>query len=657
MITQTGMIRKLLIANRGEIACRIIRTCRAMGIATVVVYSDADARSLAVDMADEAVYIGPSPATESYLNIKAVIEAAKRTGADAIHPGFGFLAENAYFAYAVLNADLIWIGPPPSAIEAMGKKRESKLFLENVPLVPGYNGEDQANDALIKAAGDIGYPVMVKASAGGGGKGMRAVYRAEDMTEALAAARRESLQAFGDDTLIIEKLLSQPRHIEVQVFGDYHGNVIAIGERECTIQRRHQKVIEETPSTALNDVLRQKMLDTAEDIGTQLGYRSAGTVEFLVDAEKNFYFMEMNTRLQVEHPVTEEVTGVDLVRWQILIAEGNPLPEREVFSDGHAIEVRVYAEDPTNNFLPAIGEVLCWKEPHGLTGIRVDAGIRSGDAVSTYYDPMVAKVIAWGESRSDAIRRLDLALSQLQFLGLKNNIAYLRRVLLHPDHLAGNISTAFIDQHPELLGEQNELPPMAVIAAGIAQLSSEPHNAQRTTFWRNNPNRPLKQQFKYGDQSITLLLTPQSGSKYVAQIGDTVHQVQVFEMSDVEISLSVDGYRQRIAYAQGTDDTWWLHLGGVSVALKWQTPLPLPGSRADAEGALHAPMPGKVTAVLVEIGQQVRKGQTLLTLEAMKMEHRIQAPYDGKVETIRFSVGQSVPLDAVLLELASESNE
>jgi acetyl/propionyl-CoA carboxylase alpha subunit len=652
MTKQTGMIRKLLIANRGEIACRIIRTCRAMGIATVVVYSDADAHSLAVDMADEAVHIGMSPATESYLNIKAVIEAAKRTGAEAIHPGFGFLAENAVFAYAVINAELIWVGPPPSAIEAMGKKRESKLFLENVPLVPGYNGENQSDETLIKAAKDIGYPVMVKASAGGGGKGMRAVQSAEDMPEALASARRESRQAFGDDTLILEKLLAEPRHIEVQIFGDYHGNVIAIGERECTIQRRHQKVIEETPSTALTPALRQKMLDTAEDIGRQLGYRSAGTVEFLIDADKNFYFMEMNTRLQVEHPVTEEVTGIDLVRWQILVAEGNELPELEVFSDGHAIEVRVYAEDPTNNFLPAIGKILCWHEPQQHTGIRIDVGVRTGDEVSVYYDPMLAKVIAWADNRADAIRRLDLALAHLQLLGLKNNIAYLRRVLTHPDHISGKISTAFIEQHPELLNEARVLAPVIAIASGIAKLTA---SSQNKSFWRNNPNRAIKQAFKCGDEKIEVLLTPGVNGKYIAQIGANSYQVQVFEQTAQEISLSVDGHRQRVAYAEGADHLWWLHVGGATHVVQWLTPLPVPGSRADAAGALHAPMPGKVTAVLVEVGQRVKKGQTLLTLEAMKMEHRIQAPSDGKVAVIRYAVGQSVPLDAVLLELASET--
>jgi geranyl-CoA carboxylase alpha subunit len=659
MNKQTGMIRKLLIANRGEIACRIIRTCRAMGIATVVVYSDADAHSLAVDMADEAVHIGTSPAAESYLNIQAIIDAAKRTNADAIHPGFGFLAENAAFAYAVINADLIWVGPPPSAIEAMGKKRESKLFLQNVPLVPGYNGDNQADDVLLKAAKEIGYPVMVKASAGGGGKGMRAVESEALMQEALTGARRESSQAFGDDTLILEKLLVQPRHIEVQIFGDYHGNVIAIGERECTIQRRHQKVIEETPSTALTPALRQTMLDTAEDIGRQLGYRSAGTVEFLVDADKNFYFMEMNTRLQVEHPVTEEVTGIDLVRWQIIIAEGNPLPEREVFSDGHAIEVRVYAEDPTNNFLPAIGRILRWREPQQHTGIRIDVGVRTGDEVSVYYDPMLAKVIAWADNRNDAIRRLDLALSHLQLLGLKNNIAYLRRVLTHPDHLEGKISTAFIDQHPELLSESTEFAPFVLITGAVIKLSSAHPKAQglaaASGTWRNNPNRAIKQRFKCGDQTVEVLLTKTAQGIYSAQIDETTYQVQVFEHKEGEISLSVDGHRQHVAYAAGRDEMWWLHVGGASYALQWQTPLPLPNNRADSEGALHAPMPGKVTAVLVEVGQQVKKGQTLLTLEAMKMEHRIQAPSDGKVTAIRYGVGQSVPLDAVLLELASET--
>ncbi|MBZ0283063.1 MAG: ATP-grasp domain-containing protein, partial [Anaerolineae bacterium] len=460
------MIRKILIANRGEISCRIIRTCREMGITTVAVYSDADVKALHVEMADEAVHLGASAAKESYLNIEKIIAAAKRTGADAIHPGYGFLAENAVFAQAVVDARLIFIGPPPSAIEAMGSKRGAKLMLKGIPTVPGYTGADQSDATLIAEAEKVGYPIMVKASAGGGGKGMRQVNMPDEMPSALEAARREALQAFGDDTLILERVVRNPHHIEVQIFGDQLGNVIAVGERECTIQRRHQKIIEETPSTAMTPKLRAEMFKAAASIGSQLGYYSAGTVEFLVDDALNFYFMEMNTRLQVEHPITEETTGFDLVRWQIMVAEGFPLPDMDVYPAGHAIEVRIYAEDPANDFLPATGKILRWREPDE---VRVDSGIQDGDAVSIYYDPMVAKIIAYGEHRDGAIRRLDHALSQLQLLGLRNNIAFLRRVLTHPDHVAGNITTGFIAQHPELLTDEITLPDVVLVAAGIAK--------------------------------------------------------------------------------------------------------------------------------------------------------------------------------------------
>jgi geranyl-CoA carboxylase alpha subunit len=369
-----------------------------------------------------------------------------------------------------------------------------------------------------------------------------------------------------------------------------------------------------------------------------------------VDKDKNYYFMEMNTRLQVEHPVTEEVSGIDLVRWQILVAEGNPLPERAVFSDGHAIEVRVYAEDPTNGFLPTTGKILRWREANHQTGIRIDTGVRTGDEVSVHYDPMLAKVIAWGDTRGEALRRLDLVLSQLQLLGVRSNIAFLRRVLTHPDHIAGKISTAFIEEHPELLTSET-VSPTALIAAAIAKsAATTTHN-----FWRNNPNRPIRQRFKTGDSTIDVLLTPSANGNYTAQIAETNFQVQVFSHTDEEISLSVDGYRSHVAIAEGADNAWWLHAGGTTYNLTWLTPLPPPGDREASEGALHAPMPGKVTSVLVEVGQQVEKGQTLMTLEAMKMEHRIQAPHAGIVAAIRFTTGQTAPADAVLLELTTDS--
>jgi acetyl/propionyl-CoA carboxylase alpha subunit len=646
------MIRKLLIANRGEIACRIIRTCREMGIATVAVYADADARALFVEMADEAVHIGASPAKESYLNGDKIIAAAKRTGAHAVHPGYGFLAENAAFAQACIDAGLIFIGPPPSAIEAMGSKKGAKLMLKGIPTVPGYMGDDQSDEKLIAAAGEIGYPVMVKASAGGGGKGMRQVAEAGDLPPALGAARREALEAFGDDTLILEQVVKDPRHIEVQIFGDKMGNVIALGERECTIQRRHQKLIEETPSTFLTSALRKKMFATAASIGTQLGYYSAGTVEFLVDSDKKFYFMEMNTRLQVEHPITEETTGFDLVRWQIMVAEGFPLPDMDVYPAGHAIEVRICAEDPANDFLPVTGDILLWNEP---SDVRVDSGIRSGDSVSVYYDSMVAKVIAYGEHREGAIRRLDYALSQLQLLGLKNNVAYLRRVLTHPDHMAGDITTRFIEDHPDLLKEPDAPLTIALIAAAVARQNTVT-DAPLHLHWRNNGFRPIRETFKHGSSEHTVLLMPKGDRQYQAQVGEESCDVRVWSYEQNLLSLSIDGYRQHVTLTQGKNHSWWIFANGYSTMLQWLSPLPEGGRSHAAEGSLHAPMPGQIRAVHVTLGQQVNEGDVLLILEAMKMEHRIKAPYAGEVAALHYQVGQSVQADAVLLELKSNSD-
>jgi len=666
------MIRKILIANRGEIACRIIRTCRSMGIAAVAVYSDADANALHVEMADEAVYIGASPASESYLRGDKIIDAAKRTGADAIHPGYGFLSENGDFAQAIIDADITWIGPPVSAIRAMGKKRESKLMLKDVPLIPGYNGEDQSDTVFVQAADEIGYPVMVKASAGGGGKGMRRVDSPDDLPEALAAARREAKQAFGDETLILEKCLIRPRHIEIQIFGDMHGSVIAMGERECSIQRRHQKIIEETPSTALDDDLRQQMCDVAVNIGKQLRYYSAGTVEFLVDADKNFYFMEMNTRLQVEHPVTEMVTGVDLVRWQILNAQGDFAAPPNTLMRGHAVEARVYTENPQNDFLPITGRILKWFEPtdghyvnetEAWSNARIDSGIRSGDEITPNYDPMIAKVIAFGETRGEAIRKLDYALYRIQLLGIKNNIAFLRRVINHPDFIVGNLSTSFIDDHPGLLQEESTIPPAALIAAAVAKIHES--SATPNGYWRNSPNRPIRHIFGLGEDRYEINLSPKTDSEYdvrIAQLasseqksGEHIFHITVSLDFEDNLALIIDGHRQIAAVVQD-GDVWWVHIGGNGYHLDWVTPLPLPNRDTMIEGSLRAPMTGQVISVRVEVGQAVNKGDILLILEAMKMEHRIQAPYDGSVGAIRYQVGDNVQADAVLLELIKPEN-
>ena len=489
----------------------------------------------------------------------------------------------------------------------------------------------------------------------------------DELPDALETARREAKQAFGDDTLILEKFVTNPRHIEVQIFGDQHGHVIAMGERECSIQRRHQKIIEETPSTVLTQELRRDMCQTAVKIGQQLGYYSAGTVEFLVDEDLNYYFMEMNTRLQVEHPVTEEVTGHNLLRLQILVAEGQPLlymtdPSHSIGGSGHAIEVRVYAEDPNNDFLPVTGKILRWREPddarlvdegenqHFARGLRIDSSVRSGDEISVYYDPMLAKVIAWAHTREDAIRKLDYALSQLQMLGMNNNISFLRKVLTHPDHLAGNITTHFIEDHPELFEDDNNLPPVALIGAGLAK-HLESDSGQH---WRNNPNRPIQHQFSYDEETYSVLLTPTAQSKhYLAQINENKYSVRLLSYLDGDITLVIDGHRQTIT-AICQDNRWWVHITGHAYQLQWITPLPLPGRATISEGSLRAPMPGQIISVRVEIGQAVNQGDILVIMEAMKMEHRIQAPYDGTVSNIYYQIGDSVQADAVLLEINKE---
>jgi geranyl-CoA carboxylase alpha subunit len=642
------MINKLLIANRGEIAIRIIRTCQEMGIRTIVVYSDADKDSLAVEMADEAVYIGESEPSKSYLNMEAIIQAANRTNANAIHPGFGFLAENAQFAYLVNSNGFIFIGPTPGTIEGMGDKRVSKILLHEVPFVPGYIGEDQDNDTLTKEATNIGYPIMVKATAGGGGKGMRLVHEPKDLISAIESARREAEQAFGNGSLMLERAIIEPRHIEVQIFGDQFGNVVAVGERECSIQRRHQKIVEETPSSALSPELRANICDTAVNIARQIAYVGAGTVEFLLDAHENFYFMEMNTRLQVEHPVTEMVYGVDLVRWQIQVARGLSLDEiigdNDLTPHGHAIEVRVYAEDPANHFLPVIGKVLHFEAaPH----VRTDSGIRSGDMITPYYDPMIAKVIAWGETRVDAIRKLEDALARTKLLGLNNNIAYLRRILTTPEHLAGLITTNFVNEHAELLNPDIELEPIALVVATIAR-----NNA--TTHWRNNPNRGIHETFSYQGVTHTLNLIPIAPNKFDLRLGDFQYALEVNRITNNQITVTIDGHRNTATVVSSGVD-WWVHTLDNTYHLQWVNPLPLPIDESESAGSLRAPMPGKVIQVLVEVGQTVEKGTVLLILEAMKMEHRIEAPHAGIVENIRYQPGDIVQADEVLLAL-NESN-
>lgn len=673
----SALIRRVLVANRGEIALRVIRACHAMGIATVAVYSDADANAAHVHEADAAYHLGPSPAGESYLNIAALLEAARAVGADAVHPGYGFLSENARFAQACRDAGLTFIGPEPETIALMGSKREAKLLMAaaGVPVVPGYEGEDQSDERLIAAAREIGWPVMVKASAGGGGKGMRVVERAEDLPGSLAAARREALSAFGDDTLILELVIAEPRHVEFQIFGDTHGNVVHVGERECTIQRRHQKIVEETPSTALTPELRERMGEAAVLAGKRLGYTGAGTVEFILAPNGDFYFLEVNTRLQVEHPVTELVTGLDLVRWQILVAEGRPLPleQHEIAFHGHAVEVRIYAEDPARGFLPATGRVALWRTPEG-DGVRVDVGIQTGDEVTPYYDPMLAKVCAWGATREEALRRLDRALGQTVLFGVRNNVDYLRRVLLHPAHVAGQISTAFVQRYaddllagPEMAEGENEQIAWAGIAVTLRRLANQ--GAGRN--WRNNRWRPVIERFSGGsfadteDESaalpVEIRLAAQRDGAFDAEalVGSHKLAMRVIVKGEGKDELDVELNRRRVRalviHAGG--DEWWARVGERTVHLVWRDPLPRASALAHHGGSLTAPMPGQVIAVHVTEGQRVRRGDALFILEAMKMEHTVRAPSDGVVTSVRFAVGDQTPAGALLAEVTPIASE
>ena len=665
------MITSILIANRGEIACRIIRTCRQLGIRTIAVYSDADEGARHVRLADEASHIGAAPVGESYLAMDKIIAAAQCAQADAIHPGFGFLAENAAFAQAVLDAGLIFIGPSPAAMAAMGNKQAAKELVTavGVPTIPGYGGADQSDERLQQEAARIGYPVLVKAAAGGGGKGMRAVTDPAHLDDALASARREAKQAFGSDELLLEKLLMQPRHIEFQVMGDAHGRVVHLGERECSIQRRHQKVIEETPSPALTPELRAKMGATAVAAAQSVQYTNAGTVEMLLDAEGNFYFLEMNTRLQVEHPVTEMVTGLDLVAWQIKVAEGQPLPltQEQITLRGHAIEARVYAENPANDFLPVTGDILLWREPTG-DGVRVDSGLLPQDAVSIHYDPMLAKVIAHGEDRATAVRRLLRALETTTLLGLTTNIPFLQDILHHPAFQSGDLHTGFIGQHLADWQPPTGDIELALLAASVAQSACHPLPATSTTFWRNNPNAPQRYRYTVNRdplavtrEAVEVQLMPEARqanrfqAKILAENSTTDYEIRLTEHGTRNtehntLTLTVNGRRQTLPLILSASHVWVQTRRGV-VDLAIVPLLPKPHPSAEAGGSLRAPMPGAVLAVLVQVGDRVAEGQPLMKLEAMKMEHTIRTAADGIVEAIYFRPGDTVEAEVQLLKI------
>lgn len=647
------MIGAILIANRGEIARRIIRTCRRMGIRAVAVYAEADARSAHVEEADAAVPIGPSPATASYLNIPAVVAAAQRAGVDAVHPGFGFLAENADFARACVAAGLVFIGPPAEAVEMMGDKRAARALAERagVPIVPGFDGGEQTDKGFVDAAERLGYPVMVKAAAGGGGKGMRLVAQADDLPAALAAARREAAAAFGSGDLLLERALLRPRHVEIQILGDRHGHIIHLGERECSIQRRHQKVIEEAPSPVMTPELRDRMGTAAVSLAEAVGYVGAGTVEFLLDGDQ-FYFLEMNTRLQVEHPVTELVTGLDLVEWQIRVAEGDALPwsQDDIQPVGHAMEARLYAEDPAHDFMPATGPVLLWRPPSGA-GVRVDDGIRSGDVITSHYDPMLAKIIAHAPSREEAIRRLRHALRATTLLGLTTNLAWLTAILEHPALAAGNLSTSFIDEHAPAAHPTGEAVHLALIAAALARQLAD--TAGGPGYWRNNPGHPAPYYFQVYGRDVTMYIRPKPHAAGVYEVRLSAKRsvdVVLNHFDAPDLTLTVDGYQMTVSLAAWGDE-WWVQTPAGAIRVAALPLLPEPKRAAEVAGSLRAPLPGRVLAVLVEIGQAVGEGQPLVKLEAMKMEHTIRAGTSGVVEAVYFAAGDQVGADDLLVRI------
>ncbi|MFJ5237175.1 acetyl/propionyl/methylcrotonyl-CoA carboxylase subunit alpha [Pseudomonas neuropathica] len=649
-------IHKILIANRGEIACRIQRTAQALGYRTVAVFSDADADALHVQMADQAVRIGPPPVQQSYLNIPAILDAARRSGADAIHPGYGFLSENAEFARACEQAGLTFIGPSVEAIELMGSKRQSKIAMleAGVPCIAGYQGAEQDDATLLREAERIGYPLMIKASAGGGGRGMRLLQNAADLPAQLRTARSEALNAFGSDELILEQALIEPRHVEVQLFGDQHGNLIYLGERDCSIQRRHQKVIEEAPCPVMTAELRQAMGEAALKAGRAVNYVGAGTVEFLLDTRGQFYFLEMNTRLQVEHPVTELITGLDLVAWQLLVAEGQPLPltQDQVQLNGHAMEVRLYAEDPAQDFLPQTGRVQAW-EPALQHGTRIDHGLLEGQSVSPFYDPMLGKLIAWGATREEARRKLLRAVQDTVLLGVQSNQRLLVSLLQHPQFISGDFSSALIARHfsdqPCLHRYAPDAEDLAIAAVLFYQTGALCHRAP-LTGWRNNAGVPLNYRLGLDDQNWTVQLLAQAHGAFNVQIAERTLELKLIDHNAQSVTLEVDGLRQRHTYRLN-DEQLWLFCHPGSLHLEDRTHAVIDSQTSVSSGTLKAPMDGAIVDVLVSEGSPVSKGQLLVVLEAMKMEHPLKAGIDGVLKRVQVKVGDQVKNRQVLLQV------
>lgn len=631
---------KVLVANRGEIAVRVMQTAKAMGYQTVAVYSDADRNARHVQEADEAVYIGASKVSESYLSIAKIIEACKKTGADAVHPGYGFLSENTDFAQACIDNQITFIGPTASAIELMGSKRLSKIAMieAGVPCVPGYEGDRQELEYLAAQAEQIGFPIMVKASAGGGGRGMRLVQHSSELIEALQTARSEAENAFGSGELILEKAVIAPRHVEIQVFGDTHGNYVYLFERDCSIQRRHQKVVEEAPCPVMTSELRQQMGVAAVAAAKACAYVGAGTVEFLLDASGTFYFLEMNTRLQVEHPVTELITGLDLVEWQLRVANGEQLPlqQHELTLTGHAIEVRLYAEDPRQDFLPQTGQVLRW-QPATLPNVRIDHGMLTTDEVSPFYDPMVAKVIAYGKTREDAIRLLARAVDDCVLLGVNSNKQFLGNLLRHPIVVAGDTNTAFIQRHfqndSSLHKQVLSLETLAIAAALFSQSNG-------TAVWQTGLGVPLPLKLKYDDQQVQMQLSSVNNT-FTVQLCDQTICIEVLERTIEQLVYLIDGVRRRVQYVLDGDQLY-LDRDNGNVAIRNVTYAAPEIVDVAGDGKIRAPMDGAVVNILVNKGDQVVNGQTLLVLEAMKIQQQIKSDVDGVVDDVFGQQGQQV---------------
>ena len=674
------LFSKILIANRGEIAVRIAEACAALGIGSVAVYSDADRTALHARVCDEAYHIGPSPAAESYLRMDKLLDVARKSGCEAVHPGYGFLAENGGFAQAVIDAGMAWIGPSPQAIALMGSKIESKrLAVANgVPIVPGYFGDDQALDRLKDEADSIGYPVLIKASAGGGGKGMRVVDTASDFEGALNGAKRESLAAFGDDSVMLEKYLARPRHIEVQVIGDRHGKVLHLGERECSIQRRHQKVAEESPSPAISEETREGLTGAALKLARAAGYENAGTVEFIYQ-DGEYYFLEMNTRLQVEHPVTEEALGLDIVQMQIMIAAGErlELEQEEVRYVGHALEVRLYAEDPEKGFLPSIGRLSRLRLPRGLRNVRVDAGVERGDAVSPFYDPMIAKIITSGGTRGESIRAMQEALGYTDVAGVRTNLEFLRWLVAHPDFAKGDFSTRFIEESYEP-SAQATIPCEAILAGAFTLMESD--RSQSTgSVWHARPWRqaredmPISLRVDGRRYDVRLSVLAGQGGQWRARVSEGM--VELYEDTVIVSGLQArsdggetEGTRTLHFQLAGSDgqqnisrsldpasNMWSVEVGGrrywIEQAPALSTETLTTALHLKDEDNLESPMPGKVLKVMVAAGDEVKDGQPLVIVEAMKMEFTVKAPHDGKVEKVRYTVGDQVAVGDVLVEL------